>query len=111
MENSDNLEKIDLPIDNLYDFENFEIYEEKFNIMTTLQMKIYDNLKYKPEDKIKIKNEKGEDEEKDIALTNYIRWKNTNTNTNNNKDKDNKDAEINDGEKNINKLIENTFGI
>jgi hypothetical protein len=68
-------EEIKVTPEKKFNFTDYEVLEAKFNIMTTLQSRIFDSSKYKPEDKIKIKNEKGEEEAKDIPLVNYLRWK------------------------------------
>ena len=62
--------------------EDYEIIEGKLSTITHFQPLIYNPETYKLEEKIKIKNEKGETEYKQIPLENYIRWKyNQNKNT------------------------------
>ena len=51
------------------------IFEGKLNVITTLQNKIYEPSKYKPEEVLKTRNEQGKIEFKEIPLENYIRWK------------------------------------
>jgi hypothetical protein len=94
----ENLEcdEIKIPYDKLYDFKKFDVMEAKFNIMAMMQMKAYENSKYKPEEKIVIQNEKGVDESKEIPLTNYIRWRYEN----------NSNDDITDNVSNVNELDE-----
>jgi hypothetical protein len=81
MENYDSqINEIKVTPEKKFNFSNYDVLEAKFNIMTTLQSKAFDYSKYTPEDKIKIKNEKGEDEIKEIPLSNYIRWRYKDTN-------------------------------
>lgn len=61
--------------DKLHNFNQYEVYETKFNIITNFQMTGYDNTKYKPEDKTILLNEKGEEEIKEIPPSSYIRWR------------------------------------
>src|SRR5687768_13889849 len=70
-----NYEEIHIPFTANYDFQGFEIFEAKFSNLTTLQQKVYDPAKYKIEEKIKVKNDKGEEVEKDIPVSSYIRFK------------------------------------
>ena len=55
--------------------EDYEIIEGKLSTITHFQPLIYNPETYKLEEKLKIKNEKGETEYKQIPLENYIRWK------------------------------------
>jgi hypothetical protein len=66
---------IEIPIDLNYDFKDYEIYEAKFNNLTRISNKVYDSKKYKIEDKLIIKNDKNDLVEKDIPVTDYIRFK------------------------------------
>ena len=75
--NEEVLETISIPYDKLINLEkdNFEIIEGKLSTITHFQPIIYNPETYKTEEKLKIKNEKGEIEYKQIPLENYIRWK------------------------------------
>ncbi len=55
--------------------EDYEVIEGKLSTITHFQPLIYNPETYKLEEKLKIKNEKGETEYKQIPLENYIRWK------------------------------------
>jgi hypothetical protein len=101
MENSE-FEEIKISPEKKFNFSDYEVLEAKFNILTTFQSKAFDSSKYKPEEKIKIKNEKGEEEIKEIPLANYIRWRYRDTEINQNRTE--KDAELNKafGIKNLN---------
>ena len=55
-----------------------EIFEGKLSIFSSFQFKGFDSDTFKPEGKIKIRNEKDEEEFKTIPVLNYIRWKNEN---------------------------------
>jgi hypothetical protein len=67
-----------IPYDYLQVFSpSIEIFEGKLNILSHFQTKAYNPETYKPEAKIKVKNEKDEDEFKSIPHQNYIRWKQT----------------------------------
>ena len=75
--NEEVLETISIPYDKLINLEkdNFEIIEGKLSTITHYQPIIFNPETYKMEEKLKIKNEKGEIEYKQIPLENYIRWK------------------------------------
>ena len=75
--NEEVLETISIPYDKLTNLEkdNFEIIEGKLSTITHYQPIIFNPETYKMEEKLKIKNEKGEIEYKQIPLENYIRWK------------------------------------
>ena len=75
--NEEVLETISIPYDKLINLEkdNFEIIEGKLSTITHYQPIIFNPETYKMEEKLKIKNEKGEIEYKQIQLENYIRWK------------------------------------
>ena len=75
--NEEVLETIAIPYDKLtnLDKDQFEIIEGKLSTITHFQPIIYNPETYKTEEKLKIKNEKGEIEYKQIPLENYIRWK------------------------------------
>jgi hypothetical protein len=68
-------DEIEINYEELYNFDNYEVMEAKFNIMTAVQTKIFDKEKYIPEEKFTVKNEKGEDETKEIPLGQFIRWR------------------------------------
>jgi hypothetical protein len=79
-------ETLQISCDKLNNFKNYEIYEAKFSLMTRVQKNAFEKEKYKPEGKIIVKNEKGQSEEKDIPLNNYIRWRNRNKSESEDKD-------------------------
>jgi len=112
MENLE-FEEIKISPEKKFNFSDYEVLEAKFNILTTFQSKVYDSAKYKPEETIVIKNEKGEEEIKEIPLANYIRWKYKDTEVNQNRSEI--DAELNKafGIKNLNpnKTIESNAKI
>lgn len=68
-------ETIQIEYDKLQSIIPEDIYEGKLNVMCSFQPKAYNPEKYKPEEKIKIKNEKDEEELKQIPIKNYIRWR------------------------------------
>lgn len=65
--------------DLLNNFLNEEVMEAKFNVMTGVQPKAYDKDSYKPEETTIIKNDKNQDEVKEVPFINYIRWRNINS--------------------------------
>jgi hypothetical protein len=76
MSDSDNCEEeIEIPYDNIIDFDKYEIYETKMGNLARIQPKSFKKDTYKPEEAIKIKDQKGEEFEKKIPLMNYFRWK------------------------------------
>lgn len=68
-------DQVELPFDYLHDFSECEVWEAKFTNLTTLQTSVFEGSKYKAEEKIKIKNEKGEDVEKNVPIGSYIRFR------------------------------------
>jgi hypothetical protein len=76
----DDYNEIQLPYDTLFNFEGYDIYETKFNNMSMLQMKQYDNKTYIQDEKIVVKNDKGDEEVKNIPPASYIRWRYSNEN-------------------------------
>ena len=68
--NEEVLETISIPYDKLINLE-----KDNFETITHYQPIIFNPETYKMEEKLKIKNEKGEIEYKQIPLENYIRWK------------------------------------
>ena len=76
MSDSENCEEeIEVPYDNLVDFDNFEIYETKMGNLARIQPKAFKKDTYKLEEALKIIDQKGEEFEKKIPLMNYIRWR------------------------------------
>jgi hypothetical protein len=75
--------------DLLNNFPNEEVMEAKFNVMTAIQPKAYERDSFKPEEKTILKNDKNEDEVKEVPLINYIRWRNVNKYDNDMKDQKN----------------------
>ena len=71
-------EEIYCSYETLANFNNQDILEAKFNVMTAIQPKAFEKENYKPEEKVVLKNDKNEDEVKEIPLNNYIRWRNVN---------------------------------
>jgi hypothetical protein len=71
----DKYEKNGITFDSLYDYDDFEVFETKLSNSTSLQIKRFERDIYTPEEKKIIKNEKGEEELKNIPLQSYVRWK------------------------------------
>jgi len=87
--------------DNLYEFNNFDLFEVKLGSITRPQIKAYTADKYEKEAHLITKNDKGEDTEKIISHNNFIRWKYS-------KDKALREKkEINDDEELINEPTSN----
>jgi hypothetical protein len=86
---ADNYEEEGIIFDNLYNYEDFEVYETKLNNLISFQTKKFNKETYTPEPKKMLMNEKGQEEHKNIPLQNYIRWKYTdNPETSNNESKE-----------------------
>jgi hypothetical protein len=80
--------ELNLPFDTLYDFKGYEIYETKFNNMSMLGLNKYDSKTYTHDEKIAIKNDKGDEEIKNIPPQSYIRWKYSNGSDEHSKEKE-----------------------
>jgi ribosomal protein S19 len=76
MSDSENCEEeIEVPFDNIIDFDNYEIFETKMANLARVQPKVFNIENYNIEEAVKIKDQKGEEFEKKIPLLNYIRWR------------------------------------
>ena len=72
----DTMDSIDIEYDKLKAVPpKVEVLEGKLSILTYFQKVAYNPETYKPEEKLKKKNEKDEEEVKAIPLTSYIRWR------------------------------------
>jgi hypothetical protein len=99
-------EQLEMNYDNLFNFKGYNVMEAKFSIMTAFQTKCFEKEKYKQEEKFTIKNEKGEQEIKEVPLNRFIRWKYVNSNESNQETSNDKldkiigirDKNANDGE-------------
>ena len=78
----DQEEQIEMKYNLMNNFKNYEVFETKLSLLTRVQNKAYDKDTYKPEEKIIVKNEKDQEELKEIPLQNYIRWRNIPNNKN-----------------------------
>jgi hypothetical protein len=75
MSDSENCEEeIEIPYDQIIDLQKFDIFEAKLGNLAKIQPKEF-NKDYRPEEVVKIKDQKGEEIEKKIPLTNYLRWR------------------------------------
>ena len=72
----DEMDSLDIEYDKLKALPpHVEVLEGKLSILTYFQNKDFNSETYKPEEKLKTKNEKDEEEVKAIPLTSYIRWR------------------------------------
>ena len=68
-------EELYITYDNLFNFNKYDIIENKFNSLTRCQTKAFDATTYEKEKPLIVKNDRGQDTEKNILHKNYIRWR------------------------------------
>jgi hypothetical protein len=84
----DDQEQFDIDFDNLFNYDEFEVYETKLGNSSSLQVKKFNSETYKPEANQIIKNEKGQEESKNIPLQSFVRWKYSEDKPNDSKEKE-----------------------